>query len=163
MEFKNHCNEFLPEDVTNAVKNADLEKINTFSIEQLNGDSNLYMGLGRPLIFDALSGFNSCEVLKCMIDKGTNVNCVDTGIPNKSLLMAAVKNSYLDQIKIIVDAGANLNFIPDWHDGDYPQSIIGTALFYKRYQIVDFLQEKGAKYLEKEEEIIKDFHSKYKY
>ncbi len=78
IELKKNTNQFLPEDVTNAVKNVDLEKINTFSLEQLNGTSNLYMGSGRPLIFDAIYGYNSCEVLQLMIDKGVEINCVDS-------------------------------------------------------------------------------------
>lgn len=158
IELKQQSNKFLPKYITDAVKNGDLEKINNFSLEQLNGYSNLYMDSGRPLIFDALYGFNSSDVLKLMIQKGVEINCVDTGIPNRSLLMHAVKFSSFEIIKIIVEAGADLNFISNWNDGDYPQTIIGNALFNKRYDVVDYLKEKGARYLSEEEEIIKYHH-----
>ena len=160
MELKKNTNQFLPEDITDAVKNGDLEKINTFSLEQLNGTSNLYMGSGRPLIFDALSGFRSSQVLKLMIEKGVEINCVDTGLPNRSLLMQAVKFNSLEIIKIIVEAGADLKFRGNWDDGDCPQTIIGVALFNKRYDVVKYLKEQGAEYLTNEEEIINDYHSK---
>lgn len=159
MELKQQTNKFLPKQITDAVKNGDLEKINTFSLEQLNGTSNLYMGSGRPLIFDALYGFNSNEVLQIMINKGVEINCVDSGIPRRSLLMQAVKSETLEKIKIIVEAGADLNFTGDWDDSDFPQTIIGTALFNKRYEVVKYLKEQGAEYLSEEEEIIKNYHS----
>lgn len=159
IELKQQSNKFLPKHITDAVKNGDLEKINNFSLEQLNGYSNLYMGSGRPLIFDALYGFNSYEVLQLMIDKGVEINCVDSGIPRRSLLMQAVKSESLEKIKIIVEAGADLNFTGDWDSSDFPQTIIGTALFYKKYDVVDYLKEKGAKYLSEEEEIIRNYNS----
>lgn len=159
MELKQQTNDFLPNHITDAVKNGDLEKINTFSLEQLNGTSNLYMGSGRPLIFDALSGFRSSQVLKLMIEKGVEINCVDTGLPNRSLLMQAVKFNSLEIIKIIVEAGADLKFRGNWDDGDCPQTIIGTALFNKRYEVVKYLKEQGAEYLSEEEEIIRNYHS----
>lgn len=163
IELKQKTNKFLPKDVVDAVKDGNLKKINTFSIKQLNGNSNLYMGSGRPLIFDALSGFNSSNVLKLMIKKGVGINCVDTGLPNRSLLMHAVKFSSLELIKIIVEEGADLNFRSNWNDGDYPQTIIGNALFNKRYDVVDYLKEQGARYLSEEEEVITKYHSDKRY
>ena len=68
--------------------------------------------------------------------------------------MQAVKSNSLEKIKIIVEAGANLNYKGDWNDGDFPQTIIGTALFYKKYDVVKYLKEKEAKYLSEEEIII---------
>lgn len=163
IELKQQTNKFLSKDIVDAVKYGELQKINTFSIEQLNGNSNLYMGSGRPLIFDALSAFNSSNVLKLMIQKGVEINCVDTGLPNRSLLMHAVKFSSFEVIKIIVEAGADLNFRSNWNDSDFPQTIIGTALFHKKYDVVDYLKEKGANYLSEEEEVITKYHFDKRY
>jgi len=154
---------FLPKYITNAVKNGDLKKINTFNVEQLNSKSNVYSPSGKPLIFDALYGFRSCEVLQIMINKGVNVNCVDSGFPNRSPLMQAVISGRFEEIKILVEAGADLSFNGNWNDGDMPQTIIGNALFRKRYDVVEYLKEKGAKYLPNEETIIKKYHSENKW
>lgn len=148
---------FLPKKITDAVKNGNLELIKTFSINQLNGISNVYMASGRPLIFDALNSYNSYQVLQLMIDLGTNINCFDSGFPNRSLLLQAVKTGSFEQIKILVEFGADLNFKGNWDDGDIPQTIIGTALFYKRFEVVKYLESKGGKYFKDEKKIIIDF------
>ena len=157
IQLKQYTTNFLKKDIIDAVKNGDLEKIKTFSKEHLNGISNLYMGSGCPLIFDALYGFRSSEVLKLMIDMGTKVNCVDTGFPQRSPLMQAVKSATFEKIKILVEGGADLNFTGNWNDGDFPQSIIGTALFYKRFEIVKYLEEHGGEYIKNEKKTILEY------
>ena len=157
IQLKQSTTNFLNKDIIDAVKNGDLEKIKTFSKEHLNGSSNLYMGSGRPLIFDALYGFRSSEVLKLMIDMGTEVNCVDTGFPQRSPLMQAVKSGTFEQIKILVEGGADLNFTGNLNDVYFPQSIIGTALFYKRFEIVNYLEEHGGVYIKNEKKNILEY------
>jgi hypothetical protein len=161
--FISKKNKFLPEKITRAVQNANFEIINKLSLDEINGLSNLYMGSGRPLIFDTLDAFNSLNVLSKFIELGANVNAIDTGFPSRSVLYHAVKyGSHINLIKKLVESGANVNFTSSNIEDDFPRSTIGTALFYRKYEVVEYLKSNKAKFIPNEESNILDYLSQNK-
>lgn len=145
----------LPDEITAAVRDGNLEELEKLTSEQANGTSTRFMMGGRPLIFDA----GSPDIIKLLVQKGVEVNCEDSGLPPRSPLYAAVKTGRsINVIISLIESGANVNYHNGWGDSDYPQSIIGTAMFYKRTLVADYLKEKGAEFFDdKEETVIQNY------
>ena len=151
---------FSDNEIIEAVYYGDLEKIKQFNEPYFNITSKKFMGDKRPLVFDALNSINSIEVLKIFIENKVNINCKDNGFPPRTLIMHAIKFSSINIIKLLVENGVEINNIPDSHDGDFPISIVGTALFYKRFEIVNYLLENIAIFFnENEKKVIMNYIS----
>ena len=158
MEEYNKEKEFLNDEITKGVQDANFEIINKLTKDEVNGISKRFSASGRPIIFDSLSAFNSFEVLKKLIELGADVNAEDSGFPKRSVLFHAVKcGSSIQLIKILVESGANINYQIENMDGDYPRSILGVALFYQRYQVVEYLKSEGAIFIPNEELVITNY------
>ena len=95
----------------------------------------------QTLLHDAATKGDTLSVLQ-LIGDGVEIDCVNE--KGWSALVMAAFNQHLDTVKVIIDAGANVNH----------QSVNGTTVFmYAKtkilntadYSILDYLLNKGAK------------------
>ena len=93
------------------------------------------------LLLDAAANGDTLSVIQLIRD-GVDVNCVND--KGWSPLVMAAFNQHLDNIKLLIDSGANVNH----------QSVNGTTVFMyaktkvlntEDYSILDYLLNKGAK------------------
>ena len=139
----------LSDKITAAVRDENIKELEKLTSEQANGTSTRFMRSGRPVIFDA----NSSKIIKLLVKNGANVNCEDSGFPPRSPLYSAIKTGKnIHVISALIESGANVNYHNGCYDSDYPQSILGTAIFYRRWVVFNYLKKQGAEFFDDKEE-----------
>lgn len=100
-----------------------------------------------PLYFAASEG--SLDVARWLIDRGADVQVRGHGTP----LVSAVNGDHPEMVRLLVDAGAELNkCVGD----DEPRSPLAWAEFYGHDDIAEFLRERGAVSLAPEDDELED-------
>jgi len=127
-----------------ALRNENLEAIKLLLDKGLN--PNIISKNGSSVITNINDPFksrldNSLNTLKYIIKKGGDVNLLNTkkNTYNRTpLIVAAASN--LDNVKVLIKAGANPNFIyKDIKDDPLPESPLMNSLIDKRIDIINYL------------------------
>lgn len=127
-------------------------------ILELGANPNLYEDtinqLGTNPVIDACF-FNeekSIEILKLLLDYGGDPNSVTKGITKngkysfpfrQTALEAASRNGNIAKIKLLLNYGADINFVPD---RDYDSDPLHEALSTRKMSAALYLLENGAKF-----------------
>lgn len=124
---------------------------------ELGADPNLYEdtidGNGyNPVIDACIFEDISVEILKLLLDYGGNPNSVSKGVNKNGNIVHPLRNSAMEEaassgeiekIKVLMDYGADINFIPV---RDYDTDPLWKSLLTEQMNTALFLLEHGAKY-----------------
>lgn len=94
---------------------------------------------GKNSIMRALSELDDSEFLKIAIEYGGDVNAISG---NQSIIFYAIKHGRADNVKVLIDSGADINF-QNKVTGKTPLHIAGIA---NQYKIAYILLKSGADY-----------------
>jgi len=75
------------------------------------------------------------EVVKCLVDRGADVNAKDTF--GNEVLLTAFKEGYLRIVELLIKNGVNVYYLTDWP--------VCWASEYGEFKLVKLLLEKGSK------------------
>ena len=130
------CSAAIIDELTNAVKTKDIQKIN--ELVSKGADINASDSYGAtPLIYAVAHG--QIEIVKLLIDKGAKVNAEDS-LGEKPLFEAVSSNS-TEIAKLLIDKGANVNS----RATNTSETVLDIAEFNKNSDMVKLLKEAGAK------------------
>jgi ankyrin repeat protein len=116
----------------------------------------LLLSLGaNPNVYDTYDGsspiIEACkydlniEFVKILLKNRANLNDIEVGERRDNNhtrytpLMAAAKNGNIHLVKMLVDLGANINYI-----NEFGQSALGQAVLLEKYEIILYLLQNGA-------------------
>ncbi len=146
--------------VATFLDNTEQKSIFNFLLKQKGLDLNLCDGTGCSVLMHLVSFFGEDKIPQMMVrnllKEGAHVNEINKLSGNKTALIYAVKKFHSEMVKILVQAGANVNATEYW------QTALNLALaslvrfdtmkdnIYKRNDVIKTLLQAGAE-LNKEE------------
>jgi ankyrin repeat protein len=102
-------------------------------------------------VYLAISG-NHLEVVSFLLDKGINPNFAWPSKDGGTLLISAIQFGHKIIVKLLVERGADVNFI-----GNGDHSPLYRSIIYDRFEIFDFLLKQGAKLNDNDKETLNEF------
>ena len=97
-----------------------------------------FLMLGCTLApFVQAGGDGDQQTIKALLDKGQNVNQVDSGW---TALMYASRNGHLDTVKLLIDNGADVNILTHMP----PKTALSMAAYNKHADVIKLLLKNGA-------------------
>lgn len=115
---------------------------------RLGGKCNIYDAFsGRSPIIEACENNVDTTLLHILLRHGANASDIEIGerktgnTTRNTPLIVASRNGNLDLVKMLIDKGANINFV-----NEYDQSALSECVIVERYKVAYYLLQKGADY-----------------